>query len=167
MDRCGWAPLVLQAHQGMKTSSSGLGEQASFHLEEICCCFASYSSTKILVVASALVSGFPLRVYAILRELSNSPSASGMACSRLALAEYLISRTRWLVEPNTSTVRYHETATGTPERETSSLSLDLFLRGHEAGSAGGHLVTMREETTSVWSQCSRSGPEKQRETKPL
>lgn len=71
--------------------NSDLGEQASFYTEEICCCFASYPSTRILVVASALVSGFSLRAQAISGEPVNSPSAPRMACSRLALSEHLIS----------------------------------------------------------------------------
>ena len=65
-----------------------------------------------------------------------------------------------MVEPNFSTARYHEMAPESPEREASSLSLDLVLRRHKAVSARGHLVTVREGTAQEGANTVEVEPEK-------
>lgn len=55
-----------------------------------------------------------------------------------------------------------------PEREASSLSLDLGLRRHKAVSARGHLVTVREGTAQEGANAVEVDQKNaQRGTKPL
>lgn len=126
-------------------------------MEGIGCCLACSPSTQVLVTASALVSGFPLRAHAISGgSRLTVPQLQGWHVLDLPYQSisflWPVSLVGWAQYQHSQIIMRQSLGL---LREASILSLDLLPRGHKAGSAGGHLVTMREKTTSGWSQYSR------------